>query len=116
VANIVVVKWFLSHPSLRELLTNDEKCRLTFQFPLFRFTLWRLITLTNHSFYKQLYGVDYTNLELSVTIKPVLNGSLIKRNFVLNGNIFRSCDCHIIPWLKGNLASAKNVLDSWDSV
>jgi hypothetical protein len=30
------------------------------------------------------------------TVKPVLNGPFIKRNFVLNGNIFRSRDYHII--------------------
>jgi hypothetical protein len=41
------------------------------------------------------------------TVKPVLNGPFIKRNFVLNGNIFRSCDYHSIPWLNGNLASAE---------
>jgi hypothetical protein len=39
------------------------------------------------------------------TVKPVLNGPFIKRNFVLNGNIFRSRDYHSIPWLNGNLAS-----------
>jgi hypothetical protein len=37
-------------------------------------------------------------------VKPVLNGPCIKRNFVLNGNIFRSRDYHSIPWLNGNLA------------
>jgi hypothetical protein len=31
------------------------------------------------------------------TAKPVLNGPLIKGNFVLNGNIFRSRDYHSIP-------------------
>jgi hypothetical protein len=31
----------------------------------------------------------------------------IKRNFVLNGNIFRSHDYHSIPRLNGNLASAE---------
>jgi hypothetical protein len=41
------------------------------------------------------------------TVKPVLNGPYIKRNFVLNGNIFRSRDYHSIPWLNGNLASAE---------
>jgi hypothetical protein len=39
------------------------------------------------------------------TVKTVLNGSFIKRNFVLNGNIFRSRDYHS-PWLNRNLASA----------
>jgi hypothetical protein len=41
------------------------------------------------------------------TVKAVLKGPFIKRNFVLNGNIFRSRDYHRIPWLNGNLASAK---------
>jgi hypothetical protein len=41
------------------------------------------------------------------TEKPVLNGPFIKRNFVLNGNIFRSLDYHSIPSLNGNLASAE---------
>jgi hypothetical protein len=31
------------------------------------------------------------------TAKPVLNGPFIKRNIVLNGNIFRSRDRHSIP-------------------
>jgi hypothetical protein len=42
------------------------------------------------------------------TVKSVLNGPFIKQNFVLNGNIFRSRDCHSISWLNGNLASAEN--------
>jgi hypothetical protein len=41
------------------------------------------------------------------TVKPVLKWPFIKRNFVLNGNIFRSRDYHSIPWLNGNLASAE---------
>jgi hypothetical protein len=41
------------------------------------------------------------------TVKPLLNGPFIRRNFVLNGNIFRSCDYHSIPWSNGNLASAE---------
>jgi hypothetical protein len=40
------------------------------------------------------------------TVKPVLNWPFIKRNFILNGNIFRSRDYHSIPWLNGKLASA----------
>jgi hypothetical protein len=43
------------------------------------------------------------------TVKPVLNGPFIKRNFVLSGNIFRSRDYHSKPWLNGNLASAKKM-------
>jgi hypothetical protein len=43
----------------------------------------------------------------SITVKPVLNGLFIKRNFVLNGSIFRSRDYHSIPWLNGNLAWAE---------
>jgi hypothetical protein len=31
------------------------------------------------------------------TVSPVLNGPFIKRNFALNGNIFRSRDYHITP-------------------
>jgi hypothetical protein len=31
------------------------------------------------------------------TVKPVLNEPFIKRNLVLNGNIFRSRDYHSIP-------------------
>jgi hypothetical protein len=31
------------------------------------------------------------------TVKPVFNGPFIKRDFVLNGNIFRSRDYHSIP-------------------
>jgi hypothetical protein len=31
------------------------------------------------------------------TVKSVLNGPFIKRNFVLNGNIFRSRNYHSIP-------------------
>jgi hypothetical protein len=42
-----------------------------------------------------------------IIVKPVINGPFSKRNFVLNGNIFRSRDCHSIPWLKGNLVSAE---------
>jgi hypothetical protein len=38
----------------------------------------------------------YINAEIN-TVKPVLNGPFIKRNFVLNGNIFRSRDHHSIP-------------------
>jgi hypothetical protein len=41
------------------------------------------------------------------TVKPVLNGHFIKRNFVLNGNIFRSREYQSIPGLNGNLASAE---------
>jgi hypothetical protein len=41
------------------------------------------------------------------TVKPVLNWPFIKRNFVLNRNIFRSRYYHSIPWLNGNLASAE---------
>jgi hypothetical protein len=41
------------------------------------------------------------------TLNPVLNGPFIKRNFVLNGNIFRSRHYHSIPWLIGNMASAE---------
>jgi hypothetical protein len=41
------------------------------------------------------------------TVKPVLNGPFIKRNFVLNGNIFKSRDYHSVPRLNGNLASAE---------
>jgi hypothetical protein len=41
------------------------------------------------------------------TVKPVLNGPFIKRNFVLNGNIFRSRDYRSIAWLNGNLASVE---------
>jgi hypothetical protein len=40
-------------------------------------------------------------------VKSVLNGPFIKRNFFVNGNIFRSRDYHNIPWLNGNLASAE---------
>jgi hypothetical protein len=42
-----------------------------------------------------------------ITVKPVLNGPFIKRNFVLSRNIFRSRDYRNIPWLNGNLASAE---------
>jgi hypothetical protein len=41
------------------------------------------------------------------TVKLVLNGPFIKRNFISNGNIFRSRDYHSTPWLNGNLASAE---------
>jgi hypothetical protein len=34
------------------------------------------------------------------TVKPVLNGPFIKRNFVLNGNIFRSLDYHKMFWTR----------------
>jgi hypothetical protein len=39
------------------------------------------------------------------TVKPVLSGPFIKRNFVLNRNIFRSRDYHSIPQLNGNVVS-----------
>jgi hypothetical protein len=42
------------------------------------------------------YGVRYIRFQYS-TLKSVLNGLFIKRNFVLNGNIFRSRDYHSIP-------------------
>jgi hypothetical protein len=48
----------------------------------------------------------FIKLRLNI-VKPVLNGPFIKRNSVLNGNIFRSRDYHSIPWLNGNLASAE---------
>jgi hypothetical protein len=41
------------------------------------------------------------------TVKSVLNGSFNKRNFVLNRNVFRSRHYQSVPWLNGNLASAK---------
>jgi hypothetical protein len=41
------------------------------------------------------------------TVKPALNGPFIKRNFVSNGNIFRSRVYHSIQWLNGNMASAE---------
>jgi hypothetical protein len=44
---------------------------------------------------------------ICITVKPVLNGPYIKWNFVLNGNIFRSCDYQNIHWLNRNLASAE---------
>jgi hypothetical protein len=34
---------------------------------------------------------------LESTVKPVLNGPVIKRNLVLKGNIFRSRDYHSKP-------------------
>jgi hypothetical protein len=37
------------------------------------------------------------NAEKTKYRKPVLNGPFIKRNFVLNGNIFKSCDNHSVP-------------------
>jgi hypothetical protein len=43
---------------------------------------------------------------INTTVKPVLNIPFIKRNFVFNGNIFRSRDYHSIPWLNRKLASA----------
>jgi hypothetical protein len=46
------------------------------------------------------------NLSLN-TVNPVLNGTFIKRNFVLHENIFRSLDYHSIAGLNENLASAE---------
>jgi hypothetical protein len=43
------------------------------------------------------------------TVKPVLKGPYIKRNFILNGNIFKTLDYHSITCLKGNLASAEKI-------
>jgi hypothetical protein len=43
------------------------------------------------------------------TVKPVLNGPFSKRNFALNGHIFRSRDYNSIPWLNGNVASAEEM-------
>jgi hypothetical protein len=40
------------------------------------------------------------NVENHNTVKPVLNGPFIKRNFILNGNIFRSPDYHSITLIK----------------
>jgi hypothetical protein len=51
--------------------------------------------------------MGFKSFMLASTVKPVLNGPFIKRNFVLNGNIFRSRDYHSLPWLNGNLASAE---------
>jgi hypothetical protein len=39
----------------------------------------------------------YCNIVVVITVKPVLNGPFIKRNFVLDGNIFSSRDYHSIP-------------------
>jgi hypothetical protein len=44
---------------------------------------------------------------IKITVKPVLSGPFIKRNFVLNGYIFRSRDYRDVPRLNGNLASAE---------
>jgi hypothetical protein len=57
----------------------------------------------------QYYIRHYSNCHTLYvnTVKPVLNGPFIKRNFVLNGNIFRSRDYHSIPWSNRNLASAE---------
>jgi hypothetical protein len=46
------------------------------------------------------------------TVNPALNGPFIKRKFVLNGNIFRSCDFGAkkdvkYPGLKGNCLMGK---------
>jgi hypothetical protein len=44
----------------------------------------------------------------SSTLRLLLcSKTCLKRNFILNGNIFRSRDYHSIPWLNGNLASAE---------
>jgi hypothetical protein len=48
------------------------------------------------------------------TEKPVFNGPFIKRNFVLNWNIFKSRHYHIIPWLNGNLVSEEKILWTLD--
>jgi hypothetical protein len=53
------------------------------------------------------YGAWNITQRIIITVKHVLKGPFTKRNFVLNGNIFRSHDYHSIPWLNGNLASAE---------
>jgi hypothetical protein len=54
--------------------------------------------------YMLLYGTDgketqFINPTAKVgnTVKPVIKGHFIKRNFVLNGNILRSRGYHSVP-------------------
>jgi hypothetical protein len=63
--------------------------------------------------YMNISGVQVCKSQESIfpfrpnTVKPVSNGAFIKRDFVLNGNLFTSRDYHSILWLNGNLASAE---------
>jgi hypothetical protein len=47
----------------------------------------------------------------NITVKPVLNGPFIKRNFVLNGNVFRFREYHGTPGQNGNLASGEKYFE-----
>jgi hypothetical protein len=60
---------------------------------------------TSWSSYYILYEFLFSSFR--ATVKPILNGPFIKRNFVLKGTIFRSHDYHSIPRLNGKLASTE---------
>jgi hypothetical protein len=63
-------------------------------------SVWTTLNLPRTNFL-----ILYFTFQFRYTVKPVLNGPSIKRNFVLNGNIFRSRHCHSILSLNGNLTS-----------
>jgi hypothetical protein len=91
---------------LRELTTfycGYVKCNISYTGEGLRFTMrvfsWKraLDVGLDASFDKAQKGIRKKSAEVN-TVKPVrvLNGPFIKRNFVLNGNIFRSRDYHSI--------------------